>query len=121
MNEREQLISEIALSVAKGCSNEKICEKHNITPTQLKQIKNRRGFDVFVGAYQHKLRSSEYVEILTHSLACATIFLSYLIPDLHTRSGVLELLDVLLKGSEDPEEFLLKYEQLHGVKYGDLS
>ena len=120
MNKREQLISEIALSVATGSSDEEICDKQDITLTRLKRIKKRQDFEDFLKAYHHNLQSGISVEILTHAHARATYLLSGLTPNKRPRTGVLELLDLVLNGWDDPDVFLLKYEQRHGVKWEDL-
>ena len=81
MKKREQLISEIALSVATECSDEEICKKQNIILTRLKRIKKQPDFEDFVKTYQYNLRSEVLFEIPTHSHACATYLLSGMTPN----------------------------------------
>ena len=120
MNRREQLISEIALSIATGASDEEVCDKQNITLTRLKKIRKRQDFDDFMKAYRHNMQSGSPVDILTYDHARVTYLLSGLIPNKCSRTGVLELLDLVLGGNEDANVFLSEYEQRHGIHWDDL-
>ncbi len=70
-------------------------------------------------AYQHILESGQTSEILTLTQTRATVLLSVLTPNKRLRRYLLELLDLMVHGSEDSDVFLLKYEQRHGVHWED--
>ncbi len=84
-------------------------------------MKKRSDLEDFLRAYQHNLQSGGLVEYLTLDQVRATIFLSYMVLSKRPRAKVLELLDIMLGGLEDPNVFLLKYEERHGVKWANLS